>query len=130
MPKAQTAYIHNAMYSCGLPLRTDPPFMYTKVFSCPHIRTSTAVCSRIVHLKKFRSPCSYIANNNTTLMNGQTKREETIILLHIYSSLKIPNSSSNVNKKPFEITLKPILYSGSFSKSLLRHICFITFVYV
>ena len=60
------------------------------------------------------SRSSYIAYNNPTLMNGQTKRKETNILLHIYSSLKIPNSSSNVNKKPFEIKLKQILYSDPF----------------
>ena len=50
-------------------------------------------------------------------MNGQTKREETIILLHIYFFLKITNSSANVNKKPFEMKLKQILYSDSFGEN-------------
>ena len=66
--------------SCGLPLRTDPPFIYTKVLSCAHIRTSTAVCSRIEHLKKFRSPSSWKDIQKGTLMNDQTKIKETNIL--------------------------------------------------
>ena len=62
-----------------------------------------------------RSPSSYtIAYNNPTLMKRHPKIKETNKLLHRYSCLKIPNSSSNVNKKPFEIKLKPILYSDSF----------------
>ena len=122
MPEAQTAYIHNAMLLllCWIVwfAFTHRPAIHkhsTYVLSCAHIPTSTAVCSRIVHLKrKFRSPSSYIANNNPTLMNRHLKIKETNILLHRYFFLKITNSSSIVNKKPFEIKLKQILYSDPF----------------
>ena len=39
-------------------------------------------------------------------MNRHLKIKETNILLHRYFFLKITNSSSIVNKKPFEIKLK------------------------
>ena len=47
------------------------------------------------------SRSSYIAYNNPTLMNGQTKRKETNILLDIYSCLKIPNSSEQREQEAF-----------------------------
>ena len=62
-----------------------------------------------------RSPSSYIAYNDPTLMNRHPKiKKKNNLLLPRYFFLKITNSSSNVNKKPFEIKLKHILYSNSF----------------
>ena len=64
-----------------------------------------------------RSPSSYIAYNDPTLMNRHPKIKETNILLPRYLFLKITYSSSNVNKKPFEIKLKQILYSDPFGEN-------------
>ena len=102
--------------SCGLPLRTDPPFIYTAVgfYHVLIFRLQGSMRSYRTPSNIMRSPSSYIAYNNPTL---HPKIKETNKLLHRYSCLKIPNSSSNVNKKPFQIKLKPILYSDSFCEN-------------
>ena len=62
MPKAQTAYIHNIMLIllelCGLPLHTDPPFIYTALSFldfCSMLSTSTPCKTNTIKCKRLNS---------------------------------------------------------------------------